>query len=69
VFQSVIGQGPATAVVEPLFANLIAADVEIPDFGRYAFEVLACGDCRGGSVQNGIVSYSALLRTGIAASV
>ena len=41
MFQIVIGQGSAPAVLEPLLANLIAADVKIPDFGRYAFEVLA----------------------------
>ena len=40
VLQIVIGQGSATAVLEPLFANLIAADMEIPDFARDAFEVL-----------------------------
>src|SRR5579863_5615398 len=40
MFQVVIGQAPAPAVLEPLFAHLIAADAEIPHLGRYAFEVL-----------------------------
>jgi len=42
-FQIVIGQGSAKVLFEPLFANLTAADVEIPDFGRNAFEVLPLG--------------------------
>jgi hypothetical protein len=45
VFQIVIGQGAATPVLEPLFANLITANVEIPDFGRDALEVLPSPRC------------------------
>jgi len=41
VLQVVIGQGSATALFEPLFTDLIAADVEIPDFGRHTFEISA----------------------------
>ena len=41
MLQVVIGQGAAATVFEPLLANLIAADVEIPGLGRDAFEVLA----------------------------
>jgi len=37
----VVGECSATAVFEPLLANLIAADVEVPDFRRDTFEVLA----------------------------
>jgi hypothetical protein len=41
VGQVLLAQSAASAVFEPFFANLMAADVEIPDFGRNAFEVLA----------------------------
>ena len=41
MLQIVVTEGSASAVFEPLFANLIAADVEIPDFGRDTLEVLA----------------------------
>lgn len=41
MLQVIIGQGAAPAVFEPLLANLIAADLESPDFGRDALEVLA----------------------------
>jgi len=41
VLQVFVDQGAAPAVFEPLLANLIAADVEIPDFVRHTFEVLA----------------------------
>jgi hypothetical protein len=43
VLQIVISQSPATAVLEPFFAKLIAADAEIPDFGWDTLEVLALG--------------------------
>ena len=36
----VLGQTATLADFEPFWANLVAADVEIPDFGRDAFEVL-----------------------------
>src|SRR2546425_2964383 len=41
VLQIVIGQRSATPVFEPLLAYLIAANLEVPDFGRHAFKVLA----------------------------
>jgi len=34
VLQVLVAQGAATAVFEPFFADLIAANVEIPNFGR-----------------------------------
>ena len=40
VLQVIVSERPAPAVFVPLFANLITADVEIPDFGRDAFKVL-----------------------------
>ena len=36
----VITQGPFPPILQPLFTNLIAANMEIPDFGRDAFKVL-----------------------------
>src|SRR5579859_716194 len=35
-----VGELAAFAIFEPLFADLIAADVELPDLRRYALEVL-----------------------------
>lgn len=40
MLQVFTSQGPATAPLEPLFANLITADVKIRDFGRDTFEAL-----------------------------
>ena len=36
----IIGEGAAFAVFEPFFADLVAADVEVPDLRRDAFKVL-----------------------------
>jgi len=41
--QIVIDERPAPPVLEPLFADMIPADVKIPDFGRDTLEVLAPG--------------------------
>jgi len=41
MFQVVIGQLAPSPIFQPLLANLIAADMEIPDFGRHTLEVLA----------------------------
>jgi hypothetical protein len=44
VGQVVIGKRPAFAVFKPLCANLIAADLEIPDLRRYALKILLLVD-------------------------
>lgn len=40
----VVGELAAFAILEPLLANLIAANVKVPNFGRHAFEVLLAID-------------------------
>ena len=40
MLQVVVRQRAAFAVLEPLLANLVAADAELPDDRRDAFEVL-----------------------------
>jgi len=43
--QFVIGERPTFAVFEPLLADLVAADVELPDLRRYTLKVLRLGMC------------------------
>src|SRR5437016_7847197 len=53
VLQVAVGQVAAPPIFQPLLANLIAADMEIPDFRRDALEVLAAANCSA-ALQGGI---------------
>lgn len=43
----VLRQGAAFAIFEPLFANLVAANVEVPDVFRHSFKALGRVDLDG----------------------
>ena len=38
------GEEAAFAILEPLFSDLVAADMEVPNFRRHAFEILHAVD-------------------------